>query len=125
MSGAALRIDAGRRSELRPASVRLIRLPPQPNGLPQEAIVLLDEAGTLRAYVNRCQHLPIPLDGGSGRFLTDDGKFLSCGTHGARYRLEDGLCVEGPCGGRALEVLEVELEGDAIVLLFELGVSRS
>jgi nitrite reductase/ring-hydroxylating ferredoxin subunit len=119
VSGTGLRIDAGRRSELRAGSVRLIRLPPQLNGLPQEAIVLLDAAGTLRAYINRCQHLPIPLDGGSGRFLTDDGKFLSCGTHGARYRLEDGLCVEGPCGGRALEPLEIELDGDAIALLFD------
>jgi nitrite reductase/ring-hydroxylating ferredoxin subunit len=118
VSGAALRIDAGRRSELRSGIVRLIQLPPQPNGLPQEAIVLLDAAGMLRAYVNRCQHLPIPLDGGSGRFLTDDGRFLQCGTHGARYRLEDGMCVDGPCGGRALESLEFEVQGDAIVLIF-------
>jgi nitrite reductase/ring-hydroxylating ferredoxin subunit len=129
VSGAALRIDAGRRSELRAGSVRLIRLPLQQNGLPQEAIVLLDAAGMLRAYVNRCQHLPIPLDGGSGRFLTADGKFLQCGTHGAIYRLEDGVCVEGPCDGRALEALELELAGDAIVLLFDPlpvpGTSRS
>ena len=125
MSGAWLRIDAGCRSQLRAGRVRLIQLPPQPNGLPQEAIVLLDAAGMLRAYVNRCQHLPIPLDGGSGRFLTDDGNFLLCGTHGARYRLEDGLCVEGPCGGRALEALELELQGDAIVLLFDPSLSRS
>jgi nitrite reductase/ring-hydroxylating ferredoxin subunit len=118
VSRAALRIDGGRVSELRAGRVRLIRLPTQPNGLPQEAILLLDHAGILRAYVNRCQHLPIPLDGGSGRFLTDDGNFLQCGTHGARYRLEDGLCVEGPCGGQALEALELELEGDGIVVLF-------
>jgi nitrite reductase/ring-hydroxylating ferredoxin subunit len=105
--------------------VRLVQLPPQENGLPQEAIVLLDGGGMLRAYVNRCQHLPIPLDGGSGRFLSDDGNFLMCGTHGARYRREDGLCVEGPCGGRALEALELELQGDAIVLLFDRAFSRS
>jgi len=123
VSGAALRIDAGRVSELGAGRVRVIRLPTQPNGLPLEAIVLQDQAGILRAYVNRCQHLPIPLDGGSGRFLTGDGNFLQCGTHGALYRLEDGLCVEGPCGGQALEVLQLELEGDWIVLLYDFSRS--
>ena len=32
-----------------------------------------------------------------------------CGTHGARYRLDDGMCVEGPCLGKALESVVVEV----------------
>lgn len=118
MNQEPLRIAAGSRSALRPGHVRVVVLPRQPNGLPQEAIVLLDEDGGLRAFLNRCQHLPIPLDGASGKFYGADPTLLVCGTHGARYRANDGGCVDGPCGGRGLHPLSVELDGDAIAILW-------
>ena len=79
-------------------------------GEPRAALVLLDETGAVRAYVNRCKHLPIPLDGGSGAFFDASGAHLECGTHGARFRLADGYCVSGPCEGSSLDALVVEEE---------------
>lgn len=110
------RIWAGYRSDLRPGEVRVVGLPPQENGWPQEAIVLLDSEGEVRVYLNRCTHLPIPLDGNSGRFYGSDPRLLVCGTHGARYRSRDGACVDGPCGGRALRALDWELTEDALTI---------
>jgi nitrite reductase/ring-hydroxylating ferredoxin subunit len=111
-----LRIAAGRASELTPGAVRVVQLPPE-GRIPREALVVRDASGVLRAYLNRCQHLPIPLDGGSRRFLARDGAHLQCGTHGARYRLSDGHCIEGPCLGRSLIALELEQSGDDLTLL--------
>ncbi|MFO0693358.1 MAG: Rieske (2Fe-2S) protein [Polyangiales bacterium] len=83
-------------------------------GRPFEALVLRDVAGRVRAYRNLCQHIPLPLDGGSKSYLDATGGFLLCGLHGALYRREDGLCVRGPCEGESLEDLDVEVDGDRV-----------
>ena len=112
----SIRVAAGD-STLAPGQVRVVRLPRGPDGLPRGALLLRDHGGTLRAYLNRCRHLPIPIDGGSRRFLTADAQHLLCGTHGARYRLEDGHCVHGPCVGLSLHAIAVEADGEALYLL--------
>jgi nitrite reductase/ring-hydroxylating ferredoxin subunit len=111
---AALRIPAGSASDLGRDTVRVVALPKERGRIPREALVLRDRAGVVRAYLNRCQHLPIPLDGGSRRFWSADGEHLLCGTHGAHYRREDGLCVLGPCYGASLIALELERDGDEL-----------
>jgi nitrite reductase/ring-hydroxylating ferredoxin subunit len=89
----------------------LVRLPRDKDG-PRTAIVLVDESGYARAYVNRCKHIPVPLDAGGGKVLSPFGPFLECRTHGARYRLSDGYCFEGPCEGESLDAIEVESGAD-------------
>jgi nitrite reductase/ring-hydroxylating ferredoxin subunit len=95
--------------------VVVVPLAPDADARPREAIVLRDERGVLRAYRNLCQHLPVPLDAGSRRFIFSG--YLLCGTHGARYRLADGLCVHGPCLGKALHALEIECVSDELFVL--------
>lgn len=87
---------------------RVVPLGPDTDGSPREALVLSDQDGQARAYLNRCKHLPVPIDAGGRRFLTPDGEHLLCGTHGAEYRLRDGVCVAGPCEGATLQALRVE-----------------
>ena len=102
--------------ELPRGVVRTAHLGLDDSGLPIMALVLRDEGGTIRAYRNLCRHLPVPLDGGTGELLSDDGAHLICGTHGATYRLTDGYCVEGPCEGLALQRLYCrEQDGDLYV----------
>lgn len=96
---------------------RLVRLSPTPEGFRREALVLRDETGALRVYMNRCRHLPITLDAGSRRFVFPGSDELVCGTHGARYRRSDGLCTWGPCTGKALEPVAFEDAGPELVLL--------
>ena len=62
----------------------------------------------LFAYENRCPHRGTTLDWAPDRFMTDDSTHLQCATHGARFRVEDGVCVYGPCMGRALTPLVIE-----------------
>jgi nitrite reductase/ring-hydroxylating ferredoxin subunit len=103
--------------ELVVGEVAVVPLPRSATGIPREALLLRLPSGELRAYLNRCQHLPIPIDSGSRQFLSDDRRHLVCLTHGARYRIEDGFCVAGPCSGQALEGLEIAREGDELVVL--------
>ena len=87
-------------------------------GLPVEALVARAADGSLRAYTNVCQHVPIPLDSGSGEFLSEDGEHFICLTHGALYRIEDGVCVAGPCRGRALDRVPLDQQaGDEVYLV--------
>lgn len=122
------RIAAGTLSSLEPGVVRVVSLPRglfgSPPVVPLEALVVRDLTGAPRAYLNRCRHLPIPLSftrrtglalyEASHEFLTLDNQALECKTHGARYRLDDGMCFEGPCTGRELLALELVVEGDGL-----------
>jgi nitrite reductase/ring-hydroxylating ferredoxin subunit len=109
-------VDADDTDALGAGEVRVVPLPRDELGRPREALLVRDAAGELRAYLNRCRHLAIPLDGGSRDFLTPDGQHLRCGTHGALYRLDDGYCVEGPCQGAALVALPFDVV-DGVVRL--------
>jgi nitrite reductase/ring-hydroxylating ferredoxin subunit len=111
-----------REDELHPGQVRTKQLGHDAKGLPISALLLRDESGAVVAYRNLCRHLPVPLDGGTGDFLSEDGSHLVCGTHGATYRLRDGHCIEGPCEGLALERLKVRsVDGDLYVCPPEAG----
>lgn len=74
--------------------------------------------GLPRAFINRCQHVPVELDWMEGEFFDHSGLYLVCATHGATYLPESGYCVAGPCKGRRLTPLAVS-EIDGQVLLTE------
>ena len=93
----------------------LVQIGVSSSGIPQQAIVVADDEGEIHAYKNRCMHLPIPLDAGSGTIPQEEGH-LVCSTHGARYRIEDGRCVDGPCQGAWLEPIRVRVERGTVVL---------
>jgi nitrite reductase/ring-hydroxylating ferredoxin subunit len=84
---------------------------------PTQGILIRLDDGRVRAYRNECRHLAIPLDEHDPKEIWDrDGTHLQCSAHGARYRLEDGLCVSGPCAGSHLKSLEVEICDGAVYL---------
>ncbi len=117
MSGAArLEVRAGPVSALDGTRARVVPLPALPWDLHREAILVLDESGRPRAYLNRCKHLPVPLDGGTREFFDSTGRYLLCGTHGALYERGSGFCVSGPCRGKVLTAIELRVEGGEVVL---------
>jgi nitrite reductase/ring-hydroxylating ferredoxin subunit len=111
-----IRVRACTREELAGGVVLPVALPRGNDRRPREALVLLGHDGEPRAYLNRCRHLPIPIDSGSRQFLTDDRNYLLCGTHGALYRRDDGMCIAGPCLHLALEHLPLIEEGGVLYL---------
>jgi nitrite reductase/ring-hydroxylating ferredoxin subunit len=66
-----------------------------------EAFVV-NHAGDLHAYVNRCCHVPMTMDWIDNQFFTDDGRYIQCATHGAWYEPDSGECVAGPPVGKCL-----------------------
>ena len=80
-------------------------------GRPARAFVLRFD-GVVRAYLNRCLHVPAELDWQPGQFFDSDRRFIICSIHGATYEPEDGRCVGGPCGrGRLTAVAVQEHDG--------------
>lgn len=77
---------------------------------------LVNHQGSFHAYVNRCRHMPTPLDFVRDEFLSDDGRFLRCYTHGALYEFATGLCIDGPCKGESLYRLPVRIDGGEVLV---------
>ncbi|PDT65051.1 (2Fe-2S)-binding protein [Bradyrhizobium ottawaense] len=65
------------------------------------------------SYVNCCPHESVWLNIGSGAFFSADRAFLRCGRHGARFEIDTGMCIDGPCDGQSLEPVALAvIEGD-------------
>lgn len=96
---------------------RGIRFVTRRDGAEQAAFVVRYD-GAARAYLNRCQHVPVELDWMEGEFFDHSGLYLVCSTHGAAYLPDSGFCVAGPCKGRRLVALTVQ-EVDGQVWLVE------
>lgn len=77
-------------------------------GIPQPAFAVCWKGG-LRAYVNACRHQAQPLDFGDGHFFDEAYDALVCCHHGARYAPDTGVCVAGPCAGKRLTPLALEI----------------
>ena len=78
--------------------------------------ILINDRGNYYAYVNRCRHMPTPLDFVRDEFFSDDRRYLQCYTHGALYEFASGLCVSGPCKGESLYRLPVQIDrGEVLV----------
>jgi nitrite reductase/ring-hydroxylating ferredoxin subunit len=72
------------------------------------------DGNTVVAYVNECPHAFTPLETWPDKFLTLAEDEIICSTHGALFRIADGLCTSGPCTGKTLIPIPVivgETEG--------------
>lgn len=67
--------------------------------------------GEVRAYLNRCTHVPMELDFQPDRFFDLTKRWLVCATHGAMYSPDSGACVGGPCRGGLVAIGVEESEG--------------
>ncbi len=79
-------------------------------------IVVVQTPHGPRAYANRCPHMYSTLETFPDRFLDESKDHLVCSTHGARFRVEDGYCVSGPCQGFSLESVSIKLDGTSVTL---------
>jgi len=75
--------------------------------------------GAIRAYRNRCPHTGAPLNWQPDVFLDYQGETIQCDLHGAQFRIEDGICLYGPCLGQALQPITVRVEDEVVWLTSE------
>jgi nitrite reductase/ring-hydroxylating ferredoxin subunit len=80
---------------------------PPPGGL--TGLFAVRRQGQVFVYVNSCPHLGLPLEPVPDRFLDRKGELIVCSAHGARFRIEDGACLSGPCQGDVLEAVAAEI----------------
>ncbi|MCQ4160935.1 Rieske 2Fe-2S domain-containing protein [Roseomonas sp. GC11] len=69
----------------------------------------------VQVYVNSCPHVGVPLEIVPDRFLDGPGRHIVCAVHGARFRIEDGFCLSGPCAGDALEAVPARIDAAGMV----------
>ncbi len=67
-------------------------------------------------YLNRCPHAAHPLDLLPQRFLTADGTLILCSSHGALFEKTTGYCVAGPCAGRSLTPVPLQVRCGFVLL---------
>jgi nitrite reductase/ring-hydroxylating ferredoxin subunit len=84
-------------------------------------VVRVHEA--VRGYVNHCPHAGHPLDLMPHRFLTLDGALILCGSHGALFDKLTGYCIAGPCVGRHLRSIPLEVEAGFVMLAEDVDVA--
>ncbi len=63
---------------------------------------LVRQGDAVHGYIDRCPHAGLPLATFGDRFLTREGDLILCSSHGALFRPRDGICIGGPCAGKAL-----------------------
>jgi nitrite reductase/ring-hydroxylating ferredoxin subunit len=84
-------------------------------------VVRVGEA--VRGYVNRCPHAGHPLNLLPQRFLTSDGTLILCSSHGALFEKASGYCVAGPCAGRSLTPVALEVRCGFVLLADSVDVN--
>ena len=72
------------------------------------------QGNAIYAYRNYCMHVGHPLNFKPDSFLTKDRSLIICASHGALYEIDSGVCVAGPCPGKKLHALPVEIAGGEI-----------
>ncbi len=68
------------------------------------------------AYQNICPHAQAPLEWNPDDFLDEKKEAIICALHGARFSIEKGDCLGGPCKGVGLTAVSVSIiEGDVVL----------
>ena len=80
------------------------------------------QADAVYVYVNSCPHLGIALEWTPDRFLSPDGSRIVCATHGAEFRVADGVCVRGPCFGDRLEPVMIQINDGTLLVPEDAGL---
>lgn len=82
----------------------------------ERAIFVVRRDGQVYGYHNICPHRGTSLDWMPDRFLDPDRELIQCATHDARFQIEDGMCVAGPCLGQSLTPVPVAVVEGRVVL---------
>ena len=86
------------------------------NGFEKPGFIIMGKDG-VHAYLNKCQHWPVPLDMDDGDFYYAEIDRISCKSHGAVFMVENGYCDAGPCEGASLKKFETHPEGDDLLVV--------
>jgi nitrite reductase/ring-hydroxylating ferredoxin subunit len=101
------RFKVARTNDIRPGESLKFLLPIR--GIDEECFVI-NFGGEFHAYVNRCRHVPMPMDWVDNQFFAEEGRYLMCQTHNAYYEPGTGECIAGPSSACGKLLYRVDLE---------------
>lgn len=81
------------------------------------SLLVVHHLGKFYAYKNHCPHTGINLNWQPDQFLDITEQYIQCSTHGALFRIENGLCEWGPCLGQHLQSLTIAAKDGALFLV--------
>ena len=77
----------------------------------QDTLFIVRQGSALRAFKNDCPHWPgSPMAWRKDAYLTADGAHIACSGHGAKFDINTGLCLSGPCVGESLQALALQID---------------
>ena len=77
---------------------------------------LIKSDGQYFAYKNSCPHTGSPLDWLEHQFLDSEKVLIQCAVHDARFIIDTGECIVGPCFGQSLQKLEIEIRDEGVYI---------
>ncbi len=83
------------------------------------SIMLIYTKGKCHAFKNSCPHQGRRMDYSLGKFLTTPQGNLVCPAHGAEFKPDSGLCVNGPCLGESLQEVHLEINDGLVFAIIE------
>lgn len=107
------RVEVGRLDELDDPGCREFRI--GEGDWPFRGFIVR-QGDTVHAYQNYCMHVGHPLNFRPDSFLTKDRAHIICASHGALYEIDTGVCIAGPCPGKQLRTVPVEVVDGTVVV---------
>ena len=88
----------------------------EPFGNGRASVFVVKKESALYAYRDLCPHygttqLPWKKD----EYLDRAGEVIVCAAHGARFDIESGKCISGPCLGQSLTAVTLHVSNDGYV----------
>ncbi|ARU58590.1 Rieske (2Fe-2S) domain-containing protein [Oleiphilus messinensis] len=79
-----------------------------------QSILVVRHETQVYAYLNQCPHTGVELNWMPDRFMDLEKEYIQCSVHGALFKINNGLCIAGPCQGRHLQKIPVAIENNLI-----------
>ena len=79
-------------------------------------IFVIRKLDEVYAYQNICPHAQAPLEWNPDEFLDEKKETIICALHGAKFSIEEGECLSGPCNGSNLTVVPVSIVDGEVIL---------
>lgn len=75
----------------------------------EQTIFIINRNNQYYAYKNFCPHTGVPLNWQEDVYMDLDNLYIQCSIHGARFEVETGFCVWGPCVNQSLIPIDIEI----------------
>ena len=79
-------------------------------------IFIVNRSDNYYAYKNSCPHTGVNLNWQPDVFMDYDNFYIQCSVHAARFEVETGFCVWGPCANQSLKKVDITITQDKIFL---------